>query len=100
MAYKKSYKRKRNTRKKYSLNERIKYHNRRLDFAFSRAKDSESAMKLFKNPKIAYSEGFVDGTTGNTQFSTINKHGGDEKAYAKGVSAGTKAQRKIWDLKF
>ena len=99
MAYKRKYKR-RGNKKKYSLNERLHYHNSRVNSAFSRAQDSQSAFKLFKNPKIAYSEGFVDGVNGNTQFSTINKYGGDEKAYAKGVSAGTKAEMKIRDLKF
>ena len=98
MAYKKNLKRKKT--KKYSLNDRINYHNRRFDRAASRAKDSASVFKLFKQPKIAYSVGFVDGVNGTTQFTEINVHGGNDKAYGKGVTAGVKALARSRDAKF
>ena len=99
MAYKKNYKRRKNV-KKYSLNERINYHNRRFDRAAARAKDSASVFKLFKQPKMAYSVGFVDGVNGTTQFTEINVHGGNDEAYGKGVAAGVKALAKSRDAKF
>ena len=98
MAFKKNYKRR--AKKKYSLNQRLDYHNKRWDSAASRQKDSKSIYGLLKSPKIAYSVGFVDGVNGSTQFSEINKHGGNEKAYSKGVKAGTDALFKSRDAKF
>ena len=99
MAYKKNYKR-RAKKRKYSLNQRLDYHSKRWDSAASRQKDSKSVFGLLKSPKIAYSVGFLDGVDGNTQFSEINKHGGNEKAYSKGVKAGTDALIKSRDAKF
>ena len=96
MAKKKNFKR----RKRYSLNDRYDYHNKRSSRAFSKAKDSETALKLFKNRKIAYSVGYTDGIDGNTQFSTVAKVGGDEKAYGAGVNAGIKALDKSRKAKF
>lgn len=49
MAYKKNFKRKKT--KKYSLNDRINYHNRRFDRAASRAKDSASVLNYLSNLK-------------------------------------------------
>lgn len=98
MAFKKKYKRRAN--KKYSLNDRLNYHNKRWDSAASRAKDSKSVFGLFKRPKIAYSVGFVDGVNGTPQLSDIKKHGGNEKAYSKGFKAGTNAIFKSRDVKF
>ena len=99
MAYKKNYHRSK-FKKKYSLDDRYDYHNKRSSNAFAKAKDSESAFKLFKDPKIAYSTGYTDGIDGSTQFSTINKHGGNEKAYSLGVTAGINALNKSRKVKF
>lgn len=96
MAKKKNFK----CRKKYSLNDRYDYHNKRSNSAFAKAKDSAAAYKLFKNKRIAYSVGYVDGIDGNTQFSTVAKAGGDEKAYGAGVTAGIKALDKSRKAKF
>ncbi len=87
-------------KKKYSLDDRIDYHSKRADRAFAKAKDSESALKLFKNSKIAYSVGYTDGIMGNTQFSTVAKVKGDEKAYSSGVTAGINALNKSRKVKF
>lgn len=93
-------KNRRKLRKKYSLNERIAYHNKRVKSAFSKAKDSEARSKLFKKSKIAYSLGYTDGIDGSTQFSTIAEHGGDGRAYGAGVEAGIRASDKARTVKF
>lgn len=96
MAYKKYFKKK----KKYSLRDRLSYHNKRWDFVASRQKDSASIFKLFAKPKIAYSVGFTDGVNETVNFDNIRKHGGNEKMYAKGVIAGRSALEKSKTVKF
>ena len=87
-------------RRKFSLNERYSYHSKKSGKAFASAKDSKSAYDLFKRRDIAYSVGFTDGIDGSTQFSTVRKCGGNEKAYESGVKAGVKALDKSKRVKF
>lgn len=100
MARKKSNRRSYPARKKYSLNERISFHDKRVRKVFDNAKSAESAIKQFKNGKIAYSEGFNDAIVGSVQFSAMQKYGANLKAYERGVQAGNKALKRSREVKF
>ena len=97
---KKNYKKSYGYKKKYSLEQRLDYHDKKVAKAFSSAKDSSDAFSLFKRKDIAYSTGFSDGVNSCTQFSTIEKAGGDMKAYGAGVKAGSNALDKSRKVKF
>ena len=91
-------------RKKYSLNERIEHHNKKCDVLvqknLEKGRGSDSVFALFKRRDFAYSQGYVDGVMGSTQFSEIEKHGGNMKAYEAGVTQGSKHSHKLHDIKF
>ena len=91
-------------RKKYSLNERITHHNKKcnnlIDKIAKKSKSSDSLFALFKRRDFAFSQGYVDGVSGNVQFTEIDKHKGNMKAYEAGVRQGQKHFLNLHDIKF
>lgn len=90
------------SRKKYSLNDRVKYHKTRLNTMAKKCRDSgnelstEKLSKLSKKPRNAYSLGFVrtmeNGIPLNYKEYT--------KSFQAGCFAAEKAKKKSANVKF
>ena len=91
-------------KKKYSLNQRISYHNKKcnslIEKTIEKDKSSDAVFGLFKRKDFAFSQGYVDGVSGNTQFTSVNKYNGNMKAYEAGVRQGQKHFGNLYDVKF
>lgn len=91
-------------RKKFSLNERVKYHDSKCDSLIEKnvkkGKRSDVVYFLIKRRDYAYSQGYVDGARGTTQFGDVEAFGGNTKAYEAGVKRAREHSKKIRDLKF
>ena len=107
MAYKKNKKKPKiyRGRKKYSLNDRIEYHNKRMKSFYSKYEDNNGNLKVpistvasasEKDKHFLYSSGFVQGAK---RGKTLNFED-CPKANQAGQSAGVKAREKAFKVKF